>query len=89
MPKITFLGAGSTVFAKNVLGDSMLTRRCRMLNRAVRHRRPAPGGIPPHAGKPQPQLRRKTTIKAYLGVETARVACAAPTSGQCHPGRPV
>ena len=25
MPKITFLGAGSTVFAKNVLGDSMLT----------------------------------------------------------------
>ncbi|MGI6238815.1 MAG: alpha-glucosidase/alpha-galactosidase [Christensenellales bacterium] len=25
MPKITFLGAGSTVFAKNVLGDSMMT----------------------------------------------------------------
>ncbi len=25
MPKITFIGAGSTVFAKNVLGDSMLT----------------------------------------------------------------
>lgn len=25
MPKITFLGAGSTIFAKNVLGDSMLT----------------------------------------------------------------
>lgn len=25
MPKITFLGAGSTVFAKNVLGDVMLT----------------------------------------------------------------
>ncbi len=25
MPKITFLGAGSTVFAKNVLGDAMLT----------------------------------------------------------------
>ena len=24
MPKITFLGAGSTIFAKNVLGDSML-----------------------------------------------------------------
>ncbi|MHC4506979.1 MAG: family 4 glycosyl hydrolase, partial [Planctomycetota bacterium] len=24
MPKITFMGAGSTVFAKNVLGDSML-----------------------------------------------------------------
>ena len=25
MPKITFMGAGSTVFARNVLGDSMLT----------------------------------------------------------------
>lgn len=25
MSKITFLGAGSTVFAKNVLGDTMLT----------------------------------------------------------------
>ncbi len=25
MPKITFLGAGSTIFAKNVLGDSMMT----------------------------------------------------------------
>ncbi len=25
MPKITFMGAGSTVFAKNVLGDSMLS----------------------------------------------------------------
>jgi alpha-galactosidase len=25
MPKITFLGAGSTVFAKNILGDCMLT----------------------------------------------------------------
>lgn len=25
MPKITFIGAGSTIFAKNVLGDAMLT----------------------------------------------------------------
>jgi alpha-galactosidase len=25
MPKITFMGAGSTVFAKNILGDAMLT----------------------------------------------------------------
>ena len=25
MPKITFMGAGSTVFAKNVLGDCILT----------------------------------------------------------------
>ncbi|HRZ17526.1 MAG TPA: hypothetical protein P5141_08190, partial [Candidatus Hydrogenedentes bacterium] len=25
MPKIAFIGAGSTVFAKNVLGDCLLT----------------------------------------------------------------
>ncbi len=29
MPKITFMGAGSTVFAKNVLGDSLLTESLR------------------------------------------------------------
>jgi alpha-galactosidase len=29
MPKITFMGAGSTVFAKNVLGDCMLTESLR------------------------------------------------------------
>ncbi len=29
MPKITFMGAGSTVFAKNVLGDCMLTEALR------------------------------------------------------------
>jgi len=29
MPKITFMGAGSTVFAKNVLGDAMLTEALR------------------------------------------------------------
>ena len=26
MPKITFMGAGSTVFAKNVLGDALLSK---------------------------------------------------------------
>ena len=25
MPKITFMGAGSTIFAKNVIGDCLLT----------------------------------------------------------------
>jgi len=29
MPKITFLGAGSTVFAKNVLGDVMRSKALR------------------------------------------------------------
>jgi len=28
MPKITFLGAGSTIFAKSVLGDVMLAVPC-------------------------------------------------------------
>lgn len=28
MVKITFMGAGSTVFARNVLGDCMCTPRC-------------------------------------------------------------
>ena len=29
MLKITFMGAGSTVFAKNVLGDTLLTEALR------------------------------------------------------------
>ena len=29
MGKITFMGAGSTVFAKNVIGDSMMTEALR------------------------------------------------------------
>ena len=28
MPKITFMGAGSTIFAKNILGDSLLSHVC-------------------------------------------------------------
>jgi alpha-galactosidase/6-phospho-beta-glucosidase family protein len=32
MPKITFMGAGSTVFAKAVLGDSMLAEALRESN---------------------------------------------------------
>lgn len=34
-----FMGAGSTIFAKNVLGDSMMTPALKhSANRAVRHR---------------------------------------------------
>ncbi|MCC5830378.1 MAG: hypothetical protein JJU36_13115, partial [Phycisphaeraceae bacterium] len=29
MPKITFIGAGSTIFAKNILGDCMLSEPLR------------------------------------------------------------
>jgi len=35
MPKITFMGAGSTVFAKNVLGDCMLTPEIKNLEIAL------------------------------------------------------
>ena len=45
MPKITFIGAGSTVFAKNILGDSMCTPALQDAEIALRHRRNAPKGV--------------------------------------------
>ncbi len=36
MPKITFMGAGSTIFARNALGDSMLTPS--LAERAIDHK---------------------------------------------------
>ncbi len=76
MPKITFMGAGSTVFAKNVLGDAMLTEslkeseislydidaeRLRDSERMVNAlNRNINGG--------------KAKIKAYLGVENRKKA---------------
>ena len=35
MPKITFMGAGSTVFAKNVLGDSMIECAIAAMNKVI------------------------------------------------------
>ena len=38
MPKITFMGAGSTVFAKSILGDAHVhARSAGQPHRAVRH----------------------------------------------------
>ncbi len=75
MPKITFMGAGSTVFAKNVLGDCMLTpsladseialydidaQRLRESELMLRAVNKFVGG--------------KAKISAYLGVENRRKA---------------
>ncbi len=75
MPKITFMGAGSTVFAKNVLGDSMLTpaledsvialydidgQRLEESRRMLENLNQNIGG--------------KATIEAYLGVENRKDA---------------
>ena len=44
MNKITFMGAGSTVFVRNVLGDCMCSGRAEGLGiRPVRHRRDPAG----------------------------------------------
>ncbi|MEG2314939.1 MAG: alpha-glucosidase/alpha-galactosidase [Clostridia bacterium] len=75
MPKITFMGAGSTVFAKNVLGDSMLTpaladsiialydidaKRLKESQMMLQNINQNNGG--------------KATIEAYLGVEQRKDA---------------
>ncbi|MEG2252084.1 MAG: alpha-glucosidase/alpha-galactosidase, partial [Clostridia bacterium] len=75
MPKITFMGAGSTVFAKNVLGDSMLTpaladsiialydidaKRLKESQMMLQNINQNHGG--------------KATIEAYLGVEQRKDA---------------
>ena len=65
MPKITFLGAGSTVFAKNVLGDCLATPvLAGQRHRAVRHRPDPPGGFAGDAGQPQPHAGGKACIRA-------------------------
>ncbi len=75
MAKITFMGAGSTVFAKNVLGDSMLTP-------ALSDSVIALYDIDPERLK-ESQLMLdtinrnhggKATIKAYLGVANRKAA---------------
>ena len=75
MAKITFMGAGSTVFAKNVLGDSMLTPA--LCDAVI-----ALYDIDPERLK-ESQLMLdtinrnhggKATIKAYLGVENRKEA---------------
>ncbi len=76
MPKITFMGAGSTVFAKNVLGDSML---CDALSRSDialydidRTRLRESKRMLDTLNRNVNQGRAK--IKAYLGVENRKKA---------------
>ena len=76
MPKITFMGAGSTVFAKNVLGDSMLCDAlCRSdiaLYDIDRVRLNESRRMLETINKNVNQGRAR--IKAYLGVEKRRQA---------------
>ena len=75
MPKITFMGAGSTVFAKNVLGDSMMTP-------ALAESEIALYDIDPVRLRESElmlnsinnNLGNKAVIRAYLGVENRREA---------------
>ena len=75
MVKITFMGAGSTVFAKNVLGDCMLTPALKGLEIALydidgkrlEESRRMLEAINANCAKP-------ATIRSYLGVENRREA---------------
>ncbi|MGN1060016.1 MAG: alpha-glucosidase/alpha-galactosidase, partial [Clostridia bacterium] len=76
MLKITFIGAGSTVFAKNVLGDIMLSP-------SLCHAEIALYDISPERLSESEQLicalnetcnESRATIKTYLGVENRREA---------------
>jgi alpha-galactosidase len=77
MPKITFMGAGSTIFAKNVLGDSMMTPALQDSEIALYDIDPARLGesklmldaINRNAGG-------KATIETFLGTEKRREALA-------------
>ena len=75
MIKVTFMGAGSTVFAKNVLGDCMCTPALRGLDIALYDIDPV------RLDESQKMLEAinrnvqgNATIKSYLGVENRREA---------------
>ena len=77
MPKITFMGAGSTIFAKNVLGDSMMTPALSesvialydIDENRLRESKLMLETINKNNGS-------KARIEAYLGVENRRAALA-------------
>ncbi len=76
MAKITFMGAGSTIFAKNVLGDSMLTPSLRdahialydVDSKRLRESKKMLDTINANVNK------RRATITAHLGVKNRRAA---------------
>ncbi len=75
MPKITFMGAGSTVFAKNVLGDSIMTPALEesvialydIDKKRLEESQRMLEAINRNSGS-------KATIKTYLGVENRKEA---------------
>ncbi|MDL2317620.1 alpha-glucosidase/alpha-galactosidase [Eubacteriales bacterium OttesenSCG-928-A19] len=75
MPKITFMGAGSTVFAKNVLGDSIMTPA---LENSVIALYDIDGERLDESYAMLQAINRnngsKATIETYLGVETRKDA---------------
>ena len=92
MAKITFMGAGSTVFAKNILGDCMLTPALqRRAHRAVRHRRRrACAESQADAGHAQPQHQRRAAPRSprTSGVANRQAALRGRRlRRQRHPGR--
>lgn len=76
MIKITFMGAGSTVFAKNVLGDTMLCEsfhNCEIALYDIDRERLEDSEILLHALNKNCNENR-ATIRSYLGVENRREA---------------
>ena len=80
MPKITFMGAGSTVFAKNVLGDCLLTPALESSTIAlydIDERRLSDSRLTLESINNN--LGGKARIESYLGQTRAGTPCAAPT----------
>ncbi|MCL1887524.1 MAG: alpha-glucosidase/alpha-galactosidase [Kiritimatiellaeota bacterium] len=79
MPKITFMGAGSVVFAKNILGDSMLTEALRDSEIALYDI--DPGRLKQSVAMINALNRNinegRAKIKGFAGVENRRVALKA------------
>ena len=89
--KITFMGAGSTVFARNVLGDCMCTPAlqnceialCMTVMRSVWRIQDYPlSAINKNVNE------ERAVIKTYLGVENRkRRPAGCNICCKCHPGR--
>lgn len=81
MPKITFMGAGSTVFARNVLGDCMCTEALRDSELALYDIDPVRLAESRDILTAMNETKGShARISAYLGAETAKRRCAARIS---------
>ncbi len=82
MLKITFMGAGSTVFARNVLGDCMCTHALPGCEFALYDidARPPGGELPHHLRhEPEPTAARARSSPIWEW-RTGRKPCGAPNS---------